>query len=498
MNKTLFDRLLDHVGFSAADAEVLAEFHPHVAPSFQALATSFYRHQLRDQITRRVLHDEAQVARLMLSMQQWLSELFLAPRDEAYLKRRLYVGELHVENGLLPDFVFTSMAQMRTEIRQLINACGAEAGRKEACLVAIDRSLDLELALITGSQHEVDRYRDMVDVAPEMIHGVDREGRFVFINRTEELRIGRDRHELLGTKLEALVVPEDRQILRDHLERVFGTGSSSCELRMQTVGGGIMHAEILAVARRDTVTGEFAVSRAYVRDITERRRVERELRESQSLARLGAMAAVVAHEVRNPLAGISGAVQIIGEALAPDAPERAIVREIVDRIAGLNGAVNDMLLYARPRLPRVEPISLQRLASDVISLARADRGFGTAGVLLEGEDITCLGDAELLKPVILNLIVNAAQAKVGGVIRVRTYCADGLGQLSVEDEGSGIPAALRERVFEPFFTTKHQGSGLGLSIAKRLVEAHQGSVRIEDAATGGARIVVALPLANGS
>ncbi len=498
MNKALFDRLLEHVGFSAHDATVLAEFHPRIAPAFPDMAASFYKHQLQDHITRRVLHDDAQVKRLMRSMQQWLSELFLAPRDEAYLQRRLRIGVMHVEVGLLPDFVFTAMADMRGGLRRRVGALGVESARKEACLVALDRSLDLELALITGSQHEVDRYRDMVDVAPEMIHGVDREGRFVFINRTEELRLGRDRHDLLGTQLEALVLPEDRQILRDHFDRVFSMGSSSCEVRMRTVAGEVMYAEILAVARRDGVSGEFTVSRAYVRDITERRRVERELRESQSLARLGAMAAVVAHEVRNPLAGISGAVQIIGEALPTDAPERAIVREIVERIAALNGAVNDMLLYARPRLPKPAPLALRRLAGDVIALARADRGFGSSGVHLEGEDVVCLADAELLKPVLLNLLVNAAQAKPGGAIRVATGTADGFGFLSVEDDGPGIPDSLRERVFEPFVTTTHQGSGLGLSIAKRLVDAHQGSIRIERAASGGARIVVALPLATGS
>ena len=496
MNTELFRRLLKHGGFGEEDAAILAEIHPFVAPSFGDIAEDFYQHQLQDEATQRIFRDIEQVNRLKASMVCWLHDLFLKPRDDVYLARRMSIGVMHVRVGLLPEYVFTAMARLRGGIEtRLVDIGGISLDQRVRFRSALGKSMDLELAIISGAFHEAEKYRDMVDIAPEMIHGVDREGRFVFINRTEEQRLGRSRSEILGTKLEDIVVPEDRAILREHLKRVFAMGESSCEVRMLAGNGEVLHAEILAVGKRDNLTREITVSRAYVRDITERRRVERELRENQSLARLGAMAAVVAHEVRNPLAGISGAVQIIGEALPPDAPERAVVREIVERVAALNETVSDMLLYARPRLPHPVPLALGPLVHETVSLLRGDKRFQTAKLVIEGDDLLCLGDAGLLKPVILNLLVNAAQAAPEGKIRVRVSKAGHFAKLSVTDTGPGIPEAVREKVFEPFFTTKHQGSGLGLSIALRLVEAHHGHIALDCPATGGTTVSISLPLA---
>jgi PAS domain S-box-containing protein len=230
-------------------------------------------------------------------------------------------------------------------------------------------------------------------------------------------------------------------------------------------------------------------------DITERKRAEQRLFEQGALVKLGEMAAVVAHEVKNPLAGIAGAIQVIEGRLPEGSGERAVVGEIQARIRALNATVEDLLLFARPRLPRPGPLPVHLLVEALLPLLAKDPQ--AAGVTVEStvEDVAVWGDAEMLKAVLLNVLINGAQAMGGrGCIRIESRCSDEVCELSVTDAGPGIPAELRDRVFEPFFTTKHRGTGLGLSIARRVMEAHAGAIRLECPAGGGTTVTLALPL----
>ena len=230
-------------------------------------------------------------------------------------------------------------------------------------------------------------------------------------------------------------------------------------------------------------------------DITERKRAEQRLFEQGALVKLGEMAAVVAHEVKNPLAGIAGAIQVIGGRLPEGSGERAIVGEILARIRALNATVEDLLLFARPRAPRPGPLPLRSLVEAMMPLLAKDPQ--TAGVRVESqvEDVALWGDSEMLKPVLLNILINGAQAMGGqGSIRIGSRCGAGVCEISVADGGPGIAAELRERVFEPFFTTKHRGTGLGLSIARRVMEAHGGSIRLECPEAGGTTVTLSLPM----
>jgi PAS domain S-box-containing protein len=229
-------------------------------------------------------------------------------------------------------------------------------------------------------------------------------------------------------------------------------------------------------------------------DITERKRSEDLLREQAALARLGEMAAVVAHEVKNPLAGIRGALQVISTRMPAASRDRAVVGDILARLDSLNEMVHDLLVFARPRDPKIVPVTVGPLVDATALLLKRDPVFAHVAVDVHGGDQTIDADPELLQIVFSNLLLNAAQAMNGdGRVDVTVSRHDGRCDIAVRDTGPGMPSEVRERMFEPFFTTKHRGTGLGLSTARRVVDQHGGEIRAECPENGGTVVVISLP-----
>jgi len=230
-------------------------------------------------------------------------------------------------------------------------------------------------------------------------------------------------------------------------------------------------------------------------DITERKATEARLREQASLAQLGRMAAVVAHEVRNPLAGIRGALQVIGQRMAPEAPERGIVTEIVNRVDTLNAIVEDMLLFARPRPPVIRQITFDELAAKLRTQLRNDPAYAHIEITMTPSGADLHVDPEMFTLVMLNLMNNAAQAMKGrGTIDVSLFGDGPWYQLRVSDSGPGIPPDVQVRLFEPFFTTKARGTGLGLATARRIIESHGGTLMLTCPPQGGTVATIRLPV----
>ncbi len=229
---------------------------------------------------------------------------------------------------------------------------------------------------------------------------------------------------------------------------------------------------------------------------TERDLVEERLTRAEHLAEIGHLGASLAHEIKNPLAGISGAIQVIRDGLSPEDHRRGILEEILAQIRRLDAAVRDLLLYARPAAPQVEHCALDDLVRRVLVVlreepamqkVRVDHGDGFQRVAL-------LADAGQLEQLMINLIINAAHAShEGGVIRLATESDTSWVELVVQDFGRGMPDAVRKRAFEPFFTTKAKGTGLGLSICRRIVEAHRGHILLDSREGKGTTVRVRLP-----
>jgi PAS domain S-box-containing protein len=230
-------------------------------------------------------------------------------------------------------------------------------------------------------------------------------------------------------------------------------------------------------------------------EITDRKRSEDKLREQAALARLGEMAAVVAHEVKNPLAAIKGALQIIGGRMTEGSRDRAIVGDVVTRVDSLNDIVQDLLVFARPREPQLAPVALAELLENTSGLLRRDPAYTNLATQLTGSNPVVQADVEQLRTVFLNLLLNAAQATgAHGRIRISISADDLAATVAIGDDGPGIPAEVRARIFEPFFTTKHRGTGLGLPTAVRVVERHRGTVDVECPPSGGTVVTVTLPV----
>jgi PAS domain S-box-containing protein len=231
-------------------------------------------------------------------------------------------------------------------------------------------------------------------------------------------------------------------------------------------------------------------------DITARKAAEEKLAHQAALARVGQMAAVVAHEVRNPLAGVKGAIQILMSRRPADDAELPVMRDIVARIDALSELINDLMIFARPRPPRLAVVELHSVIADAITVARRDPAAHTVDISVEGSEVTVNADGELVRAMLLNLLLNAAQAMVGraGRITVVTAQRGDVAVVKVCDTGPGIPPDIRTQIFEPFFTTKARGGGLGLPIARRTAELHGGSLTVDCPAEGGTAVTVQLPI----
>lgn len=223
------------------------------------------------------------------------------------------------------------------------------------------------------------------------------------------------------------------------------------------------------------------------------------LAQSEKLAALGQLAAAVAHEVRNAFAVIRSSAQGITETLPEgDTEGRESCSFIVAEIDRLTSVVNSLLSFARPLRLAPRPVDVHELLDHAQLLARQEldakqiRLVRDAGPGLPPIEV----DSDLVVQVLLDLLSNAAQATPpGSEVRLEAQARAEEVQIEVADAGPGVPADLRSRIFEPFFTTRDKGTGLGLAVARQIVEAHRGRIEVAEAATGGACFRISLPAA---
>jgi signal transduction histidine kinase len=228
------------------------------------------------------------------------------------------------------------------------------------------------------------------------------------------------------------------------------------------------------------------------------RRLEEEALRASRLAAMGETAAMLAHEVRNPL----GAMELFAGLLLQDLRDRPeaqrLVRQIASGITDLNHLVTNLLEFSHTQSPRLAPVDCGALAEEAICYTadlRAAHGVEVARAWT-GPGIAALADPHLLRPVLLNLMRNAVQAMAGGgTLTVGVTRENGRVRVAVADTGPGIPAAAREEVFRPFFSTRARGTGLGLTVARGLVAAMDGQLTLESEVGRGTTFTVVLPAA---
>jgi two-component system sensor histidine kinase PilS (NtrC family) len=236
-------------------------------------------------------------------------------------------------------------------------------------------------------------------------------------------------------------------------------------------------------------------------DITRIREMEREIQRKQWLAGIGEMASGIAHEIRNPLASLSGSMQVLRQELRLDTEQKRLMEIALKETDRLNGIVTAFLMYARPMPLNRKSCDLHLLLNETLQLLKTNEVIRHGVEVVadwESRPLPILADPDRIKQVFWNLYLNACEAMPrGGRLRLCTrLIPNGNRQtveVSVEDEGEGIPPEHLDKIFQPFFTTKDRGSGLGLALVHRVVEQHEGSVRVESAKGKGTRMVVRLP-----
>jgi len=350
---------------------------------------------------------------------------------------------------------------------------------------------------ITERKRDEERFRMAVESAPNAMLMADPRGNIVLANAQAEKLFGYSKAELLQGSIDRLVPGRFRAEHPGHRadfhaaprSRPMGADRQLFALRKD----GTEFPVEIGLNPIKTREGDFVL--AAVVDLTTLKKMEGDLVRSQSLAALGEMAATVAHEVKNPLAAISGPLQILAEDFPEGDSRRELMKEILEQVRRLDRTVRGLLSFSKPTTPSRQPIVLFEFIERIARTAVDQQPSRRILVRQEGPaDLTLSADPVLLEQVLWNLFLNASEAmKTGGEILVR-YREEGPSiDLSVEDSGVGIPPEVVERLFRPFMTTKTSGTGLGLSLCRKIIEAHGGTIGIASTPGKGTQVRIRLP-----
>jgi two-component system nitrogen regulation sensor histidine kinase GlnL len=346
---------------------------------------------------------------------------------------------------------------------------------------------------------------------PDAVIAVDGALRVVFWNAAAEELTKRSARRVAGRLLEEMFGGSASVVSR--LAETLRTGESRSEADgvIEAADGRAVPVSIVT-APLFAHDGSVEAAVAVVRDVSRIRQLEDEVRRGETRAAAGRVAVGVAHEIRNPLGAIRGAIQLLERELGPQTPLREYTGVMLKEVDRVNRIIEDLLDLGRPVQLRRVPLNLHQLLERVVRLhEEAARAAGVTVLRRYDPSLPpIMGDEDRLLQVFHNLIVNALEAmKDGGRLTLATraslnplYGKMDLGagpratvEAVVADEGPGIPAAARARIFDPFFTTKPRGLGLGLALCHRVLEEHRGAIQVDSAEGRGTTVTCFLPIA---
>jgi two-component system sensor histidine kinase PilS (NtrC family) len=332
----------------------------------------------------------------------------------------------------------------------------------------------------------------------------DLEGRITSLNSEAERITNRDRARTLGLDVEAVLPGIRDHLVADSKDSEAGISNSRGRMAYRAPDQTLRHLGIGAYVLRD---GEAEAEGHVVifQDVTDVVEMEASLRQSERLAAIGELSASIAHEIRNPLAAISGSIEMLqGERVGQEesADSAHLMNIALREVDRLDRLISDFLRYARPGPLNPETVQLRGIITDVIKMFDASQSDAIEIDLAVEDGLAAFADAGQLRQVLWNLVLNAAEAMPdGGRLRVSARTLTGRDsqegspggrrgqegeegkarwlEIAIADDGSGIPRSKLDRIFDPFFTTKQTGSGLGLATVHRIVENHGGIVRLE-------------------
>ncbi len=381
---------------------------------------------------------------------------------------------------------------------------------EQTLLAAFAARAGAELERIRA-QEELERTRDFLrntlDAVPDPLFVEDRAHRWVAVNRAFCQFMGRTEMELLGSSVRQLRPEHEAASFWAEDERVFTTGEPSEAEEAVLDGAGQSRRLVTKKASFTDSSGQpFLV--ATIRDITERRRLEVQLRLADRMASVGMLATGVAHEINNPLAYVCSNLAFMDKLVAqPQVPPeelpelREVVKETREGIDRVRTIVQDLKAFARADEDRMGPMDLHAVIEGAVRLVRKELQY-RAHLVRELEPVPRVrGNEGRLGQVLVNLLVNALQAFPNNEpsrhrVRVRVQRrGDGTVGVEVEDNGPGMSAEVRQRIFDPFFTTKPvgEGTGLGLAICQSILQDMGGHIEVESELGRGSLFRLVLP-----
>ncbi len=357
--------------------------------------------------------------------------------------------------------------------------------------------------LFVSIRESEEKYRDLVENAPEMIHEMDPRGKFINVNRTELNKLGYSLKEMKHMTLEDIVPAKYKDDIKRYIQRVIYKGSGELETVFFTKLGKEINVEINGTALYNKA-GECVCTRAFVRDITERKRMEEQVRRSEKLASMGELAAAIAHEIRNPLGAICNSIGILDAHLKLNGQDKVLLEMIIGQSERLDRIISSFLIFAHPREPSFSLQDIKDVIKNTIFLLEQDNRFTDK---IEVKEIyesilpKVFMDPDLIHQVLWNLFVNSLDAMPhGGQIRIMVrkttlFLRDAV-EIVISDTGMGIPPHTLDKIFEPFYTTKTEGTGLGLAMVHRIVDDHGGTVDVKSKEGNGTTFFIKLPVGN--
>ncbi|EFA3070724.1 two-component system sensor histidine kinase AtoS [Escherichia coli] len=334
----------------------------------------------------------------------------------------------------------------------------------------------------------------IIENAADGVIAIDRQGDVTTMNPAVEVITGYQRHELVGQPYSMLF--DNTQFYSPVLDTL-EHGTEHVALEISFPGRDRTIELSVTTSRIHNTHGEMIGALVIFSDLTARKETQRRMAQAERLATLGELMAGVAHEVRNPLTAIRGYVQILRQQTS-DPIHQEYLSVVLKEIDSINKVIQQLLEFSRPRHSQWQQVSLNALVEETLVLVQ------TAGVQARVDFISELdnelspinADRELLKQVLLNILINAVQAiSARGKIRIQTWqYSDSQQAISIEDNGCGIDLSLQKKIFDPFFTTKASGTGLGLALSQRIINAHQGDIRVASLPGYGATFTLILPI----
>jgi PAS domain S-box-containing protein len=401
-------------------------------------------------------------------------------------------------HGLAVDI--TELRETQAHLQKAHGDVQSRARELEAANLKLRSEIAEREAAEKSLRESEEKFRLLVEGAKDYaIFMLDPKGHVVSWNAGARRIKGYSENEIIGQHFSRFYLPED--VERGKPEE--GLQIAEVEERYETEGwrlrkdGGKFWASVVITALRDNRGRLYGFSKL-TRDITEWKLMQDKLQESERLAAMGTTAAVFAHEIGNPLNGISSTLQLLQMQTAKEAANAWLtptLKDLLKEVFRLGTLLDDFRSLARPNQLDLNPTDLPQLVRELLATQSAqyvERGI-VVELDLQADLLKPMADARRLKQALLNLCKNAIEAMAeGGKLTIRGYSFNGQVSLEITDTGAGIPDDFH--VFEFFKTTKHNGSGLGLAIVRQIISAHQGTISYRSQPGKGTTFTISLPL----